>query len=510
MKAVFLFFVAFFLHTLHAQEMPLFVKNVYNNMYASMSNGNVVKPKLILDYNNADEVATFYPKVNEVRIGAKFIAICRTFGKDSSNAMAHVLGHELAHILLQQYDFVKQVGNGYASKEINKQMKKIQKTLQDSVFERQADEYSAFYAHIAGYNTAKLGEKVLDSVYTLYNFPDKALGIYPPLKERKAICSASLKKMSVLKSLFDYANLATMAGNYDFAIASYETIIKEKFPSREIFNNLTTVYILKALSEVDTLEFPYIFPVEIDFKSRLYSTERSIFDEFEDNLLEALRYADLALGNNKNYDKAWLNKGIAEFLLGKKVEAQFSLYNAMTFSDSITKIDINTMNALYEHKYGNWELALNKLSELSETNALAKKNYHALTKGHHANEPVDYTNSFLNSLDKIVLPKVDFNSTLAISSDSLKKSLQYEKNIHLRTIKNGDFTAYQGKFDIGETKPVFTFFEWNNVPKIEFKVDEMNNLPQFKKSENTDYYVYKNWIIEVNDGVVKKCFLVKR
>jgi hypothetical protein len=116
----------------------------------------------------------------------------------------------------------------------------------------------------------------------------------------------------------------------------------------------------------------------------------------------------------------------------------------------------------------------------------------------------------LIELDKIVLPKVDFNSATAKGSDSLSKLLQYEKNIHLRTLKNTDFTAYQGKFDIGKSKPIFTFFEWNNVSKIECNVNELHNLPQFKKSDTVSYYVYQNWIIEFYEGKVRKCFLIKR
>ena len=490
--------------------MPAFVKKVYETMYASMSNGNVVKPKLILDYENKEQVVSYIPSSNEVKIGTKFITVCRSFGKDSTNALAHVLGHELAHILLQQNDFVQQIGSGYASKEINKQMKSLHKTLRDSVFERQADEFAALYAHIAGYNTVKIGEKVLDSIYYHFNLKDKDLTKYPTLKERKGICTAVASRMNVLKSLFDYANLATLAGNYDFAEACYKTIIKEKFPSREIYNNLSVVFLLKAINEIDTVDFPYVLPIELDFKSRLYTNERSIFSNYEENLQEAIRLADLALGNKKEYDKAWLNKGIAEFLLEKKEDAQYSLYKAMMVAEANTKNSINIMNAIFEHKFGNWEVALEKLSVLGKLSDLAKKNYLILTKGNNINAPKEITSSFLSSLSKISMPKFDFESEDAKISDTLKNVLVFDKNMQLRTLNSLEFIARQGKHLVGDVKPIFTIFELKTLPEFTFQNEIMKELVKFTKSENRSYYLYKNWILDIENEKLKNCYLIKK
>jgi hypothetical protein len=155
-------------------------------MFATMDNGQTIKPKVFVT-NDSSEVVSYYPKENEILIGKKFIKLIRNFKNDSCNALAHVLGHELAHVLLQQNDFIKNVGSGYASKEFNSKLNKIQRTLKDSVFERQADEYSTLYAHIAGYKTSQLGEQLLDSIYINYNLKDSELFRYPSLVDRKKI-----------------------------------------------------------------------------------------------------------------------------------------------------------------------------------------------------------------------------------------------------------------------------------------------------------------------------------
>ena len=92
-----------------AQEVPAFAKKVYSDICETMGNGKLLMPSLVLNLD-PKAVATFYPDgMNkngngkaEVAIGVKFVELVRGFGVDSSNAMAHVLGHELAHIILGQ------------------------------------------------------------------------------------------------------------------------------------------------------------------------------------------------------------------------------------------------------------------------------------------------------------------------------------------------------------------------------------------------------------------------
>ena len=115
-----------FVNLSFAQKIPVFVKKVFDDIYSTMDNGQVIKPNIIIS-NNIAEVASFTPTSNEIRIGTEFIKLARSFGKDSSVVIAHVLGHELAHVLLQQNDFVKKIGSGYASIDYNKAIDKATK-----------------------------------------------------------------------------------------------------------------------------------------------------------------------------------------------------------------------------------------------------------------------------------------------------------------------------------------------------------------------------------------------
>lgn len=504
MKPILLTFITLIYTIGFSQIVPPFVSDVYNNIFTSMDNGHTIKPKLLIDLNPS-QIVTFNPTNNELKIGSEFIFVCRKFGKDSSNAIAHVLGHELAHILLQQHDFVRSVGSGYASKEINKQMKSIHKILKDSVFERQADEYASLYAHIAGYNTAQIGERLLDSIYMHFKLKDKDLSQYPSLKERKLIYRASAAKMNALRSIFDYANLATVAGNYDMAESCYQTIIKEKFPSREIFNNLSVVYILKAIQEIDTLEFPYLLPIELDFESRLYSSERSIFSKYEENLLEAKRYAKLALGTKEDYAKAWLNKGIADFLLNKKEDADYSLFKAKSLHDSYVKASVEVMEAIMEHKFGEKENGIEKLGYLKSNNINASFNYFKLMG--EKNLVINNIDSIIYYLEKFEKPVFNFQSTEVKKSEINDQTFVSVKSLHLIKIANDRFSGYEIKDAVSKTK--FIFYKVNEP--FNKQLIENSNLQNdflYSPSNNHHFIKIKNWIFEIDNGQIIQCYLI--
>ena len=89
-----------------SQEVPAFVKKVYNDLYNNLSiTKEITKPNLQYFPDNK-ELIVKYEQVNgglssKIIMGSEFIAVIRSFGVDSSNALAFVLGHEMVHIFDQ-------------------------------------------------------------------------------------------------------------------------------------------------------------------------------------------------------------------------------------------------------------------------------------------------------------------------------------------------------------------------------------------------------------------------
>jgi hypothetical protein len=392
-----------------------------------MNDGQVIRPKLVLSYKPS-EVATFDPRTESeplIILGENFIKLIRNFGKDSSNALAHVLGHELAHLILRQNDLISSIGSGYASVEYNKEVKKYKKVLQDSIFERQADEFAALYAHMAGYKTTGIGEILLDSIYKRFNLTDAKLSRYPKLIERKEIIRHSDKKMSVLKMFFDASILSTLSENFEMSEALNRAIINENFPSREIHNNLGVASLIKGISLLDTLDYPYQFPISIDISTRLGSTqERAINKEAITFLKQALQNFDNAIKCSETYEIAWLNKAIVHFILGDEDSYLIDLIKLKNSTNEEIKNKLEVLRAIKE------DYDKKNKSAFSYEKLCNKGNKYACGKM----TSIDYSTTTIIWPQNLVFlkdfqnPRFDFMSENAKKADTLHKSLSIVKN----------------------------------------------------------------------------------
>lgn len=477
---------------------PAFAQKVYDDIFSTMDNGKVNKPILVLS-NSISEVATYDPTGKEpiIRIGVNFVELIRNFGKDSSNALAHVLGHELAHVILRQNDFISNIGSGYASAEFNKSVKQYKKTLQDSLFERQADEYAAFYAHISGYNTSGLGPVILDSIYNRFHLTDSKLSKYPTLLERKSIAEFTEKKMSGLKKLYDAANLFVLVGNFDLASSMYRTIISENFPSREIHNNIGVISLIQGIQLLDTIEYPYYFPVTLDFDTRLKSnSERAISPDAELFFKEAIRNFDNAINNSKDYYPAYLNRAIANFILNNQDAYAIDLIYLKKCTDPnlISKIEVLK---LIDQLHKGQTSAQNELQKLCiGGNNLACKNIE--TNGNTNNLKLEPWTAKLAFIDSIQNPRFDFMVPEArFAGDSLEKLLSVTKrDIQFRRVVKNNIVGERWSYIKSNPRYMGAIYKIKSLPlnqcdKIILETNT-NYITSFKENR---YFSYGNLII---------------
>ena len=439
------------------QKAPDFANKVYDDIFNTMNDGKVIRPKLVIS-NNPTEVATYNPIEESeplIILGINFIQLIRNFGKDSSNALAHVIGHELAHVILRQNDLISSIGSGYASVEYNRGIKKYKKVFQDSIFERQADEFAALYAHMAGYQTTGIGETLLDSIYVRFKLSDSKLSRYPKLIERKAIVKHTEKKMSVLKMFFDASILCALSENYEMSEALNRAIITENFPSREIHNNLGVTSLIKGISLLDTLEFPYQFPISIDISTRLNTTQERAIDENAITLLkQSLQHFDNAIKCSENYEIAWLNKAIVHFILGDDDSYTIDLIKLKNSTDQEIKNKLEVLKAIKEDydKKNRSVISYEKLC--NKGNSYACGRIASIDKYKNALEwpqSLIFLRDFQN-------PKFDFLSDDAKKADTLHKSLSIVKNdFRYRKLSSNNIIGEKWYCFKGNIKPVETY-----------------------------------------------------
>lgn len=355
------------------------------------------QPAFNFIYNKSEPYYNAYynPQNNTINLAEGVYDIAVEFGKDSLNALASVIGHELAH-------FYKDHGWGWSFGLANKDLdiaKKIYKMdLTESrrkEMETEADYFGGLFGYMAGYNTLGVSGKFLEVLYKKVGLEEKTEG-YPTLAERKGIALNTLKTLRKLTPVFDAANLLTMIQAYDMASACYDYVGKT-FPSREIYNNSGVALALQAIKLFDKKELKYFYPFGLDIDTRLrgYATKaggetkaekrKRLLEEAQEQFKTAVRmdknyaagYVNLALvnilleerelaigyaskaiklakkeGNVLLAANGWIAKGIAQAKEGEPDEAEAAFKKAKKANPTIAKINLEALKQANRFGYG--------------------------------------------------------------------------------------------------------------------------------------------------------------
>ena len=253
----------------------------------------------------------------KIEIDEAFYKICQTFGKDSLNALAIVLSHELTHHF-NDHTFCRDYG--FAS--LNTVKPTLKKTIGSASSnarkdkETEADIKGFFFAAAAGFEPHGLQEKLITKIYKVYNL-ENIQENYPSLQERIDLAQSADKKASELYNDFKNGLVALENKQYDVAIKCFESA-NGKIPFRENLNNIGVANTRKALMLKESSEneklFPhrFLYPIEIENKSRLSKeiTRGDLDDtseEMEKLLKDAQKKFEEAIRLDPSFTKGYIN-----------------------------------------------------------------------------------------------------------------------------------------------------------------------------------------------------------
>jgi tetratricopeptide (TPR) repeat protein len=266
-----------------------------------------------------------------IQIDEAFYKICQTFGKDSLNALAIVLSHELTHHF-NDHTFCRDYG--FAN--LNTVKPSLKKTIGSASSnarkdkETEADIKGFFFAAAAGFEPHGLQEKLIIKIYKAYDLADIQEN-YPSLQERIDLAQSADKKASELYNDFKNGLVALENKQYDVAIKCFESA-NGKIPFRENLNNIGVAKARKALLlKVKTREeyiYPdrFLYPLEIENKSRLnQEVTRGIDDDNKIQMEKYLKEAQMnfqeAIRLDPNFTKGYINLACVFDLLGNSEAA---------------------------------------------------------------------------------------------------------------------------------------------------------------------------------------------
>ena len=347
-----LFLVLFLIHfSSYANNCNNAVKEIYQNIITSIGNNSLYPPEL----HFSDETRSVaYMSSKGITIEQKTIDLfC---GEDNfEDKIAYIIAHELAHYYLE-HSWTSNTGLSYASSigEFleGSSIEDLLKTKKRN--ESQADLYAGFYGQIAGYNTLGFGEIALTEVYESYKLPKELKG-YPSFDERIEILNSRIKKANDLALLFELGNVLLLSKQYNLAKECYEAILKNKFNSREIYNNLGLAFLLYGISISDNNISEILYPVSLDFDTRAFVNKTrngSFFDNPIKMIEKGKSFFNRSIELDVNYQKARQNIYVSNLIIENTSKGRKKIIEEIKLSDFEEKIkfDFRVIYNLLEKK----------------------------------------------------------------------------------------------------------------------------------------------------------------
>jgi tetratricopeptide (TPR) repeat protein len=290
------------------------IRHVFNQLVTAYGNPKS-EPELILKKMSIPAKYTSKGKP-KIEVDQNLFSICRTYGKDSLNAMAIVLSHELAHYY-SDHTFCSDYAYAYLKPENPNESKTVRDSRLNTKIEKEteADYKGFFYASAAGFEPFGLQKNLIETLYKTYKLADIQPG-YPNKQKRKEIVQAAEAKAKELYSYFQAGLQAMEFKKYDDAILAFDKA-NSFIPYRENYNNLGVARTLKALElkvpdEIEK-QFPnrFIYPIEIDNTSRLQKESTRGLDDNTDEVKALLKSAQKdfqeAIRLDPSYTKGYIN-----------------------------------------------------------------------------------------------------------------------------------------------------------------------------------------------------------
>jgi tetratricopeptide (TPR) repeat protein len=302
------------------------IKAVFDQLVAAYGSAKPA-PQLIILNDKPKQITPAkyysYPKPN-IKIDAYLLTICRTFDKDSLNALSIVLSHELAHYY-SDHTFCSDYA--YAIKDKNKSLVPALKNanLNEKISkETEADNKGFFYAAAAGFSPFNLQVALIDKIYKEYVLPDIQLG-YPTKEQRKNIAKTAETKSQELYGYFKTGLKAMEEKKYDEAIEAFGKA-NSYIPYRENYNNIGVAKTLKALDLIKPNDIEkenpnrFKYPIEIDNTSRLNKDITRGLDDNSEEMTTLLKSAqkdfEKAISLDPDYTIGYINLACVFDLLG--------------------------------------------------------------------------------------------------------------------------------------------------------------------------------------------------
>lgn len=275
-----------------------------------------------------------------VIISGKAIDICFRDAKAGDDRLAFVLGHELAHLLKDDFWHMKffnaikiaETEKWPDTKTLSELRKIAGSTDQVLAKELQADEFGIIYAAMAGYNAPAIvdDEKVnffaewLKAVDPSYSEAAPKDPDHPTPEQRAETVKARLRQVLKNVEIFELGLAFYQTGQFAKAIPAFQTFLTY-FPSREVYHDLAASHhqlAIKYYRRKGKAASPlFKMSVVVDPRTRAGGIVLRGSDPFAEHLQAAIDLYKQAISQDPAYVYSYNNLACALILRGEEGDA---------------------------------------------------------------------------------------------------------------------------------------------------------------------------------------------
>ncbi len=335
------------------------------------------QPNLKIVNSMGDPISIALPD-GHIVLSKRAVEICYSnVGLSQGDArMAFILGHELAHLANDDFwhmevymalagdqnDWSKRLqavlnkGAAVPAAEENRRLVQIKKE------EMKADDLGALYATIAGYPVdVILGDNKDEKDFFSYLMEQTHTKVdisHPHPKERARLLQIRLKNIQENICFYQFGVRLAHFGRYEDAVYFLHEF-QQKFPAREVFNNLGYCYLQMAIKKMPPKKaFEYWLPSILDFSTRAeLLTSRTNKSELEipkaalGYLKQAVNYFEKACGADPTYLPCHLNLAVAYFYLKDIYKARAKVEDALKLDPDNAKVKCLRALVIYKEAF---------------------------------------------------------------------------------------------------------------------------------------------------------------
>ena len=356
-------------------------KKIFEQLIEAKGDKRMQVPNFIMSKKKR-YVAWMDNKKSQIGLEEAAYDVCITFGEDSLNALAALIGHEVTHYY-EKHSWGNDLATAFTDLDVSRTVKSNTKSLDmKTTNETEADYLGGFLAYSAGYQTFGIMPRLLVDVYTEYGLPDEIVG-YPSLDDRSKLAVESEMKLEELIHVFDAANYMIVLQQHETVNEYYSYILKE-FQSREVYNNAGVNAILAAMQLFDRNDeqLKYAYPIQLDNETRMTKPKvrGEIYgfaerEEKRNQLLEQARfYFKQAYALDTDYATALINIACVEDLMENYDDADYFAKKALKVAKKVNNLKaegdayiIRGIAALHNQEKDDGIEYLSKASEKSES-----------------------------------------------------------------------------------------------------------------------------------------------